>query len=186
MARWHRRKSFDNAPQPTVSEPRPVLLAHALTFVRAAIACPGVRRVALVGSMTTPKPIPKDIDLLVSVAESVDLPTLALAGRRLKGGCNSINLGADIFLCTEDHRYLGRICPHRECHFRASCEAFSCGVTQHLRDDLDQMTLKPDLIRNPPFVLWPEIRRSKTAPEDVEALLLRPLEAESKARPTGV
>lgn len=185
MARWHRRRRVDYGPQPTIAEPRPVLLAHALTFVRAALTCRGVRRVALVGSMTTTKPIPKDIDLLVTIAEDVDLPKLALTGRRLKGACNSINLGADIFLSGDDDRYLGRICPHRECHPRASCEAFLCGVTQHLRDDLDQVTLKQDLIRNPPFVLWPEVMRNQSVPEDVEVLLLAPLEADAKAPPAA-
>lgn len=185
MARWERRRWIDRGPQPTVAEPRPVLLAHGLSFVRAASACHGVRRIALIGSMTTPKPIPKDIDMLVTVSADVDLPTLALAGRRLKGGCSQINLGADIFLCGEDDRYLGRTCLHRECHPRATCEAHNCGATPHLRDDLHQVTLKPDLICNPPFVLWPQVRREYAAPGDVEALLLGPLEMDPTAPPVG-
>ena len=80
MARWERRRWIDRGPQPTFAEPRPILLAHGLSFVRAASACHGVRRIALVGSMTTSKPIPKDIDMLVTVSTDVDLPTLALGG----------------------------------------------------------------------------------------------------------
>ncbi len=123
--------------------------------------------------------------MLVTVSADFDLPALALAGRRLKGGCNHINLGADIFLCGEDDRYLGRTCPHRECHARASCEAHGCGVTPHLRDDLHLVTLNPDLIRKPPFVLWPRVQRAYAAPQDVETLLLGPLGTDLKAPPAG-
>lgn len=185
MAMWRRRQWIERGPQPSVAEPRPVLLAHGLDFVRAASACHGVRRIALVGSMTTAKPIPKDIDMLVTVSADFDLPALALAGRRLKGSCNHINLGVDIFLCGEADRYLGRTCAHRECHPRVSCEAHTCGVTPHLRDDLHLVTLKPDLIRTPPFVLWPQVRREYAAPADVEALLLGPLEMDPTALPAG-
>lgn len=154
-----------------------MLLAEVLAFVRAAADCAGVRRIALLGSLATTKPIPKDADLLVTIdAGGADLEPLAAVGRRLKGRCQAINLGADIFLCDPSFRYLGRICPHRVCHYRASCEGQSCGARQGLRDDLDVITLSGEVLSRPPFVLWPTVTRETAAPADVEALLLSRLE----------
>jgi len=90
------------------------LLEAVLTFVRSARDCPGVLRIALVGSLTTPKPIPKDADVLVTIKADMDLAQLARCGRRLKGTAQTINLGGDIFLADESGRYLGRICHYRE------------------------------------------------------------------------
>ncbi len=45
------------------------LLAGALLFVHATAMLPGVSRIALLGSLTTTKASPKDIDLLVTVAD---------------------------------------------------------------------------------------------------------------------
>jgi hypothetical protein len=147
-----------------------------LDFVHAASACPGVTRIALLGSLTTAKPIPKDADLLVTVNEPSDLAPLARAGRRLKGQCQSINLGADIFLADEAGRYLGRICHYRECHPRVACRAQGCGRRQHLNDDLDVVSLDPGLIASPPVLLWPHVVRQAPMPGDVEELLLAALE----------
>lgn len=183
--RSHRRqRPFDAAaPRPSVAEPRPVLLTEVLAFVRSAAACAGVRRIALLGSLATPKPIPKDADVLVTIDGDMDLDALAMMGRRLKGRCQHINLAADIFLCDAQERYLGRICRHRECFLRANCDARSCGKRQHLRDDLDIITLPDSVMRRPPFVLWPTVVREAPAPPDVEALLLRLLEETPPARP---
>lgn len=168
-----------------MAEPRPVLLEGVLAFTLSAADCQGVRRIALLGSLATSKPVPKDADVLVTMCEEVDLERLATAGRRLKGHCQQINLGADIFLCDPAGRYLGRVCHHRECHYRVSCEARSCGARQHLRDDLDAITLRPEVIGRPPFVLWPAVMREGVAPQDVEMLLLRPLEERRTATPAS-
>ena len=56
----------------------------------------------------------------------IDLATLLLwlrIGRQLKGAAQKIDLGANIFIADEAGRYLGRICPYRECHARAACRA---------------------------------------------------------------
>ena len=183
---YRARRQFDpEAPRPSVAEPRPVLLREVLAFVRSAAGCAGVRRIALLGSLATPKPIPKDADVLVTIDGDMDLGPLAAMGRRLKGRCQHINLGADIFLCDAQERYLGRVCRHRECFQRASCDARSCGEWQHLRDDLDILTLPSEVMRRPPFVLWPLVVRDGPAPPDVEALLLRPLEEGPAARPAS-
>ena len=70
------------APEPPV---RAMLIAEALAFAKAASRLPGVIRIALLGSLTTPEPDPKNADLLVTVADDMDLAPLAALGRRLKG-----------------------------------------------------------------------------------------------------
>jgi hypothetical protein len=76
---------------------REFLLREVLRFVRTASTIPGVTRIALVGSLATTKPNPKDADVLVSVTDDVDLARLATAGRTLKGRAQTRNSGADIF-----------------------------------------------------------------------------------------
>lgn len=53
---------------------------------------------------------PKDADLLVTVRDDANLVPLAAAGRKLKGHAQQQNCGADVFLCSADEVYLGRIC----------------------------------------------------------------------------
>ena len=79
---------------------RAFLLEEVLRFVKRACAYPGVRRIALVGSLT--RKVPKDADVLVSVDNDADLTALAFAGRTLKGRAQSRNKGADIFLANPD------------------------------------------------------------------------------------
>ena len=61
---------------------REMLLDEVLRFVQRARDCPGVRRIALVGSLMTDKPRPKDADVLVSVDNDVDLTRLAKAASK--------------------------------------------------------------------------------------------------------
>ena len=166
------------SPRSSVPNPRALLLAEVLAFVRSASVCPGVLRIALVVSLATGKPVPKDADVLVTLEDGVDLGPLAGVGRRLKGKAGSINLGADIFLCRPDGRYIGRICGFRECHPRVACHARHCGGRDHLCDDLDILTLSSELILAPPLVLWPRLKRRAVLPDDVEQLLVTPLAAE--------
>ena len=83
MSKMRRYRPRD--PSPSVAEPRRPLLLGVFSFVVATRLCPGVRRTALLGSLTTAKAIPKDVDLLVTVERAMDLTQLARAGRRLKG-----------------------------------------------------------------------------------------------------
>jgi hypothetical protein len=170
-----------HAPRPSVADPRPVLLAAALDFVRDVRSYPHVLRIALVGSLSTDKPIPKDVDLLVTLVEHTDLTSLARAARRLKGRAGAVNLGADIFLCDRDGRYLGRVCGFRECQPRAACEGRQCGSGRRLKDDLHEITLDQSLILAPPIELWPAVKRRLTAPDDVEQRLLATLERDATA-----
>jgi hypothetical protein len=165
-----------HAPRPTVAEPRPLLLAAVLTFVKAAAGIAGVQRIALIGSLTTDKGVPHDADVLVTIDADMDLAPLARLSRGLKGRCQHINLGADIFLADSADRYLGRICGYRECFRRVLCRAENCGLRQHLNDDLHVITLSPDLIAAPAVELWPRVLRRVHLPSDVEAVLLHDLE----------
>lgn len=165
-------------PSPSVAEPRRPLLLAVLSFIRDAGACPGVRRISLMGSIVTAKPIPKDIDMLVTIDAEMELSKLARAGRRLKGTAQTINLGADIFLADATDRYLGRICHYRECHPRVLCLAQHCGQRDHLNDDLHVVTLSQELISSPPVDLWPKVVRRVTPPPDVENTLLTELDRE--------
>jgi hypothetical protein len=169
-------------PRPSIPDPRPHLLAAVLGFVREARSLPGVLRIALVGSLATDKPIPKDADVLVTIHADMDLSPLARLGRRLKGTAQKINLGGDIFLVDETSRYIGRICHYRECHPRALCRAQHCGLRQHLNDDLHVVTLGPQLIAAPPIDLWPRIVRRVAVPADTEALLVAELEKDAAPR----
>jgi hypothetical protein len=171
-----KRRYRPRDPSPSVAEPRRPLLLGAYSFAQAARLCPGVQRIALLGSLATAKAIPKDVDLLVTVELAMDLTQLARAGRRLQGLAQAINLGADIFLADSAGRYLGRICHYRECHPRAACHAQHCGLRNHLNDDLHLVTLSKDLLASPPIELWPKVIRRLAVPEDLEEILLSKLE----------
>jgi cytosine/creatinine deaminase len=176
--RWTTTDGLGSGPRPSVAEPRRHLLAGVLEFTRGARDLPGVRRITLLGSLTTDKSVPKDADVLVVIDNELDLAPLARLGRRLKGVGQSINLGADIFLADEQGQYLGRICGYRECHPRALCEAQHCGRRDHLNDDLHVVTLSAQQVAEPPVDLAPLVVRRRRLPADVESLLLGPLAAE--------
>jgi len=154
------------------------LLTEVLGFVERARVCPGVRRIALIGSLVTDKDNPKDADVLVTVDDDADLTQLATVGRRLKGHAQSRNKGADIFLADPAGNYIGRICHWRECYpgKRMSCDARHCGRRPYLHDDLDDVTLNASLIKAPPLELWPTIVRRTELPRDVETRLVQSIE----------
>jgi hypothetical protein len=162
------------------AEVRSFFLLAALEFVRASRSLPGMQRIALVGSLTTPKPYPKDIDLLVTVADDMDLERLATLGRRLLGAAQRINGGADVFLCNPEGEYIGRSCPWRECApgRRVRCGARYRSGRQYLRDDLDQVKVSSGLIESPPILLWPSAETRVPLPQDVNDLLFGPLRRE--------
>jgi predicted nucleotidyltransferase len=178
----HRTSRRERGPQPSVADPRAHLLRAVLAFVRAAGSLSGVGRIALLGSLATDKPVPKDVDVLVTIDATMDLDPLARLGRRLKGTAQTINLGADIFLADEGDRYMGRICRYRECHPRVVCRALSCGRRQHLNDDLQIVTLNPALVSAPPIDLWPRIVARCAVPVDTQTLLLAKLKEDGAPR----
>jgi hypothetical protein len=154
---------------------RHALLEAALRFVQSAAQLAGVRRIALVGSILIDRPSPKDVDLLVYVAEDADLTALASAARQLQGRLQGQNRGADVFLADENGRYLGRTCAWKVCQpgMRASCDAIHCGRRPHLHDDFGTIRLPDSLVAAPPLDLWPVVVRRCRPPADVERLVSR-------------
>ncbi len=157
---------------------RSFLLDGVLQFTREASRLPGVIRIALIGSLTTPKLSPKDADVLVTIEPLLDLTALARLGRQLKGRNQTRNSGADIFLAHLDQQYIGRICGWRECRFgvRLACRARHCGQREFLNDDLHLVQLDGPLLMSPPVELWPTVVAHQALPADVTERLLRPLQ----------
>jgi predicted nucleotidyltransferase len=164
-----------NVPAPPPARAR--LIAEALAFVQAARQLPGVIRIALIGSLTTDEPEPKDVDVLVTVTDEADLAPLATLGRKLAGHAQSFNRGGDVFLADPAGNYLGRTCPWKQCGpgIRMSCDALHCGRRPYLHDDLEAVRLPKDLIAAPPIELWPQVVARVPLPEDVEQGLIGPL-----------
>ena len=103
------------------------LLSHLPWFVSAAAKLSGIRRIALLGSITTDKQNPKDIDFLVVVDDDLYLEPLVRLGRKIKGRAQQLNRGADIFLADVQGRYIGRRCSWKRCGpgIRRSCDALN-------------------------------------------------------------
>ncbi len=154
---------------PRLKKLRPSLIQLAGAFAQEAVRVAGVTRVALVGSITTTKPDPKDVDLLVTVEDTADLAPLAVIGRRLKGKTGSLGSGADIFLANPRGKYIGRVCEWKDCRpgVRIRCDALHCGRRHYLHDDLRAICLSSELVRSPPVILWPEPRWTEPVPPDL-------------------
>jgi predicted nucleotidyltransferase len=161
--------------QQTEPDIRAFLIAEAFRFIDRAKAIPGVKRIALVGSLTKEKADPKDADVLVTVDDAADLSGLAAAARKLKGAAQTRDKGADIFLANPDGRYIGRICHWRECGpgIRTSCDARRCGGRHYLHDDFDDVTLDPVLVKEPPVEVWPKLVCRGGVPADLMTYLSR-------------
>ena len=121
----------------------------------------------MIGSLTTDKREPNDVDLLVTVTVGAPMEQIAAAGRKLKGHCTRINRGADVFLASSDGRYLGRTCPWRECvpGLRRACEAQHCG--SYVYDDFHRPQLPDELIASPPLELLPALVSRGDVADDV-------------------
>ena len=156
----------------TPESTRAFLISAVRTFIGRVRGRPGVRRVALIGSVATAKRDPKDADLLVWVDDGADLAALATAARQLQGQAQGRNCGADIFVVDPGDAYLGRTCPYRECRpgIRASCRARHCGRRPYLNDDLDVLDLPADVIAAPPLDLWPRVIARAELPPDIREL----------------
>jgi hypothetical protein len=167
------------------SSVRRFLIGEVLAFVQAARHFAGVSRIALIGSLATDKPEPKDADLLVWVADDADLAPLARLGRRLQGRAQSCNKGGDIFLADLQGNYLGRTCHWKECApgIRMSCNALHCGRRHYLHDDWRSVRLTKEIITAPPLELWPRQVARVAVPEDVVQGLLAPLDEDEHTIP---
>jgi len=151
---------------------REQLLSYLPWFVSKAAKIPGVRSIKLLGSITTDKKNPKDIDFLIEVEDDADLKPLAKLGRQLKGRTMQAGHGADIFLANPQGKYIGRTCSWRECRpgIRVSCDALNCGKREYLHDDLKTVDLA-DAVVQAAFELWPSWERATELPEDVRKVV---------------
>jgi hypothetical protein len=167
-------------PGPAGPTARERLLGEVLAFVRVASRLAGVTRIALIGSLTTEEPDPKDADLLVTVTDETDLEPLATLGRKLQGHAQGFARGGEVFLANPGGHYLGRTCPWKRCGpgIRSSCDALHCGRRLYLHDDLETVRLDESLTIAPPIELWPQVMARVPVPEDVEQGVLRPLRGE--------
>ncbi len=161
---------------PPLPNKRADLLRAVLAFVQGSRHLPGVRRVALLGSLATSKPIPKDVDLLVEVDDDMPLDGLARLQRQLLGTTMQTgdSCGADVFLCNPLGNYIGRICSWKSCGpgIRQSCQAQHCGRREYLNDDFQNVRLDAALLAEPPLELWPEIIARTQLPNDVHEALV--------------
>jgi predicted nucleotidyltransferase len=154
---------------------RESLISFALEFVNVARYIPGVTRIALFGSLATDKEDPKDVDLLVAVTDDADLSPLAKAARRLQGRAQSLNRGGEVFLTDTHGKYLGRICPWKNCGpgYRVSCDAHNCGRRPYLHDDLGVFQLNETLIETPPIDIWPRYIERVKVPGDLKRAIIK-------------
>jgi predicted nucleotidyltransferase len=150
------------------------LLEAARAFVTSAAACAGVRQIALIGSICTPKPHPKDIDLVLTLEPGIELGELARLARRLNGTVIQIpgGTGSDVFV-VENGQYIGRLCHYREPWQRrvcACCRLMCAPGRQFLCDTAANFRLNQDVVQHPPVTLWPEVVvNAATVPADVRS-----------------
>ena len=159
-----------------ISEFRTKLLSEIFIFLQKAALLTGITRIALIGSLTTEKSNPKDIDLLVNIGYETDLAPLAKLRRQLNGHVQIFNLNAEVFLANLQNQYIGRICHWKDCGpgIRVRCKAQHCGGRHYLYDDLHIVRLNDALILEPPIELWSKIICRVSVPADVEEILLKP------------
>ena len=156
---------------------RQQLLSFAIEFVQTVMNLNGVTRIAMIGSLTTNKPDPKDADLLITVENDLDLSRLAKACRRLQGRAQSLNRGGEVFLANTDDQYIGRICPWKECgpSIRSSCDALHCGMRLYLHDDFGTIQLSDELVKYPTIEIWPNYKARVEVPKDLADALTKVL-----------
>ena len=132
-----------------------------------------VRQVALIGSICTNKPNPKDIDLLISIKPKTDLKKLATLRRKTQGRIGQGLLGTDMFI-VEDGRYLGRLCRYREPWPRVVCcnDNLICDRTRnYLCNTSNNFSIDKSIINNPPITIYPKFSTTIEIPNDVGKVL---------------
>lgn len=91
---------------------RAFIIVEAFRFIGVISSMVRIQKIALV---TRDKLDPKDADVLVTVADHVDLTALATESRKLKGRTRTKNRGADIFFSNPSGHYISRVCHWKEC-----------------------------------------------------------------------
>jgi predicted nucleotidyltransferase len=148
---------------------RAVLLAAAKWFLEEARKVEEVSQIALIGSLTTRKTIPKDVDLVVTLKSSAGFKQIATLARKLQGRIQKGSLGADVFI-VHDNIYIGRACHYREPWERVECRRrhLKCSRdVEFLCNTVSSFRLREEIILRPPLVLWPDVVINVALPEDV-------------------
>ena len=186
---WIEAKEFEATIIPatfyTPPSSRPKMIEGAFWFVQQASQLNGISRIALIGSLATEKEEPKDVDMLVTIIDAVDMEvlavnmeTLATLGRKFAGRLQQINRGAEVFLADSQGNYLGRTCPWKVCggvHYNGAGVHYDCNGQQcgsRIRADFSTIRLKKSIIRKPPLVLWPNVVALAPVPKDVQVGLV--------------
>lgn len=158
-----------------INQYRAYLIQLVHEFILSCRKIEAVQRIAIIGSLLSEKAKPKDVDLLLTIPDDLELTQLAKISRTLQGKSGSLGGGADVFLVNINNEYIGRICIWKDCRFgvRMSCDADNCGKRKYLHDDLNTITLKKELIDNPPLIIFPNLIRNVIIPLDVEEGLLK-------------
>jgi hypothetical protein len=166
---------------------REQFLKGALDYVRALQQVHIVRSIALFGSLTTEKPDPKDVDLLIVLTDTVKLERLpkgnwvGLDDQATFDALVSLNQTArgekrrqlmqrkyqqidELFVATSQYQYIGRL--------SLDYDSFP------LRRDDGAINPKPleILFRSSSMNLWPSIQLSGQCPQDVFEHLIRALQ----------
>ena len=158
-----------------ISEYRQNLIKFVLDFVLSCKEIEGVDRISIIGSLISSKVKPKDVDFLITISDDLDLTHLAKISRRLQGKSGGLTGGADIFLANRNNEYLGRICIWKDCRpgVRMSCDADNCGGRKYLHDDLSVIKITKEVVEKPSLILYPNLVRNMSVPEDVEEELIK-------------
>ena len=151
---------------------RAAFIRNALEFAEKISQLEGVRRIAIVREITTPMKNPEILCLVVTVSEDAPIKPIADAGRKLKSRMQSMPTaaGADVFLASETHEYLGRTCSYRECHPRAACQGSQCNGT-FVNNDFHVFTLEKEVIQSPPVEVFPQVIIRSRIPDDLRRAL---------------
>jgi hypothetical protein len=148
---------------------RAVLLAAAKWFLEECRNVEEVSQIALIGSLTTRKTIPKDVDLVVTLKSSAGFKQIATLARKLQGRIQKGSLGADVYI-VHDNIYIGRACHYREPSSRVECRSrhLKCSRdVEFLCNTVSSFRLREEIILRPPLVLWPDVIMNVALPEDV-------------------
>jgi len=158
-----------------INQYRKNLIQLVYEFIISCKKIEAIQRIAIIGSLLSENEKPKDVDLLLTIPDDLELSGLARISRTLQGKSGSLGGGADVFLANLNNEYIGRICIWKDCRFgvRMRCDANNCGKRKYLHDDLNTITLKKELIDNPPLIIFPNIIRNVFIPLDVEEGLLK-------------
>lgn len=152
---------------------RSALLQAAKWFLENIFKRDDIEKIAFLGSICTNKKYPKDIDILVYLKPGADIESIAALKRKFQGRIDRGTMGADIFLA-ENGKYIGRACCYKEPWVRAVCaqQKLCCNRDRiFLCDTSQSFALKPEIVANPPVVVYPDFSTESAIPNDLKEMI---------------